>query len=83
VGAGGNDRGALLGVPPTSESSGLTNEETNCLNWVPITTATASSTRLPRMMKFLKPDIAISFPLRRELIMTGHLDLSRAAAVVI
>jgi hypothetical protein len=60
-------------------SSGLTNEETNCLtrllNWVPITTATASSTRLPRRMKFLKPDIAIGFPLRRELIMTGYLDL--------
>ena len=47
------------GVPPTSDSSGLTNDETNCLtrllNYVPITTATASSTRFPCMMKFLKP----------------------------
>jgi hypothetical protein len=25
------------------------------VNWVPITTATASCTRFPRMMKFLKP----------------------------
>jgi hypothetical protein len=54
------------GVPPTSESSGFTNDETNCLtrllNWVPMTTATASSIRFPRMMKFLKPLIATDFP---------------------
>jgi hypothetical protein len=54
------------GVPPISESSGLTNDETNCLtrllNWVPMTTATASSMRFPRMMKFLKPLMAPNFP---------------------
>jgi hypothetical protein len=32
------------------------------LNWVPMTTATASSTRFPRMMKFLKPLMPTGFP---------------------
>jgi hypothetical protein len=53
------------GFPPASASSGLTNDWTNCLtrllNCVPMTTATASSIRFPRMMKFLKPLIGIRF----------------------
>src|ERR1039458_8031050 len=55
--AGALETAAALGI--VAWRGGLTNDVTNCLtrllNWVPITTATASSTRFPRMMKFLKP----------------------------
>src|ERR1700691_801271 len=44
------------------------NDETNCLtrplNCAPITTATASWTRFPRMMKFLNPLMPADFPIR-------------------
>jgi hypothetical protein len=55
-----------------SESSGLMNDVTNCLtrslNCVPITTATASWTRFPRVMKFLKPLMGHQVPGRRRII---------------
>lgn len=54
--------------PPTSPISGvrkeLVNEPTNAVNAAPMTTATASSTTLPRSRKSLNPFMPYSFPER-------------------